>query len=501
MHKRNLRRLWLTGLLMTVPIGLVISQSLNQRDALLLAGLILALAFLALLPPAQPAPAGWSDPITGLPLRDKLVRFLEDRLTEQADQPQDVCVMIIGIDRFRMVEERFSHEDTNQILSITARRVRGCLRDVDLTARLDGPVFGVAIRLDQDLELDTMLKLAGRIQRRIGGRIRMGKTIVNISASVGICLPNRLEDRSASTLLQAGNAALIEAQRHGPAAIRSYSDAMREKVIRRSDLEREVVEALDKGEIVAHFQPQICTRTGEITGVETLARWHHSERGLVPPIEFLPAIENAGMMDKLCTLMITEGLRALTGWDAKGLNIPKVGINFSHFELGSPKIVEQIASELERHGVAANRLVIEVLEDVVADKSDDIIIRNLASLARLGCCLDLDDFGTGHASITSIRRFAVQRIKIDRTFITGIDEDAEQQRMVGAILTMANELKVDTLAEGVETRGELDELARLGCGHVQGYVLSRPMSFEDTARWISSYRSENGSEVRPLRRV
>lgn len=500
-RQQRVRRAWRFLLLLLIPVGLWASRSLDSTDSILLAALFLTLIVAMNLPNTAPTPILWRDSSTGLPLREELVGYLDDGLRDDGQPDCATCVMVIGIDRFRVVEERFSHDETRQILAIAGRRISGCLRENDLTVRLDGPVFGVGIRSDEPLDLDTMLRLAGRVQRKLSERIRLGEAAVNISASVGLCLPDRVEDRNAKILLQAANAALIEAQRQGPAAIRSYSDAMRERVIRRSGLAREVLKALEGGGLLAHFQPQVSSATGKITGVETLARWHHPERGLVPPAEFLPAIENAGMMDRLCELMVSEGLRALGTWDRRGLEIPRIGINFSPCELGDPRLVEHIGVELDRTGIAADRLVIEVLETVVADRTDDIIIRNLASLSKLGCCLDLDDFGTGHASISSIRRFAVQRIKIDRTFITGIDEDPEQQRMVGAILTMARELGVDTLAEGVETEGELAELKRLGCGHIQGYALARPMPLEEATGWIARYRSGDGAIIRPLRAV
>jgi EAL domain-containing protein (putative c-di-GMP-specific phosphodiesterase class I) len=158
--------------------------------------------------------------------------------------------------------------------------------------------------------------------------------------------------------------------------------------------------------------------------------------------------------------------------------------------------VDRIGWELDRHDLTPDRLVIEVLESVVANRAEDVVMRNLAGLARLGCCLDLDDFGTGHASITSIRRFSIERIKIDRSFVTRIDDDPEQQKMVGAILTMAERLGLDTLAEGVETEGERAMLARLGCGHIQGFGIARPMPLSETADWIRA-QSRARPETRP----
>jgi EAL domain-containing protein (putative c-di-GMP-specific phosphodiesterase class I) len=157
--------------------------------------------------------------------------------------------------------------------------------------------------------------------------------------------------------------------------------------------------------------------------------------------------------------------------------------------------VDRIGWELDRFELTPDRLVVEVLETVVATKAEDVVIRNLAGLARLGCCLDLDDFGTGHASITNIRRFSIERIKIDRSFVTRIDEDLEQQKMVGAILTMADRLGLDTLAEGVETAAEQAMLARLGCGHVQGFGIARPMPMRETVAWIRAWESRDGQAV------
>jgi EAL domain-containing protein (putative c-di-GMP-specific phosphodiesterase class I) len=188
--------------------------------------------------------------------------------------------------------------------------------------------------------------------------------------------------------------------------------------------------------------------------------------------------------------MLYHSLASLKKWDARGLDVPMVGVNFASDELRNPKLVDKIRWELDRFDLAPGRLAVEILETVVEDTDNDIITRNIGGLAQLGCAIDLDDFGTGHASIANIRRFAVGRIKIDRSFIENVDNDAEQQRMVAAILTMAERLDLDTLAEGVETIGEHSMLAQLGCGHIQGFGLARPMPFADTLDWIGKHREK-----------
>jgi EAL domain-containing protein (putative c-di-GMP-specific phosphodiesterase class I) len=176
-----------------------------------------------------------------------------------------------------------------------------------------------------------------------------------------------------------------------------------------------------------------------------------------------------------------------------------VGVNFAGPELSNPKLVEKVKWELDRFDLAPERLAVEVLETVVASAPDDTITRNINALAQLGCRIDLDDFGTGHASIASIRRFSVSRIKIDRSFVIKADRDPEQQRMISAILTMAERLEVETLAEGVETVGEHALLAQLGCTHVQGFGIGKPMPFEQTLDWISNHTAKLEATPRIIR--
>lgn len=256
------------------------------------------------------------------------------------------------------------------------------------------------------------------------------------------------------------------------------------------DLIEDVSIALENGQILPWFQPQVSTDTGEVTGFEALARWLHPTRGMIPPCDFLPAIEEAGLFERLGEVILYQSLASMIKWQESGFTVPKVGVNFSGAELRNPKLVDKIRWELDRFDLSPDRLAVEVLETVVADTGDDIITRNIAGLASLGCSIDLDDFGTGHASIANIRRFSVDRIKIDRSFIMKVDTDPEQQHMVAAILTMADQLKLETLGEGVETIGEHAMLAQLGCGHIQGFGLARPMPYEDTLEWMQKHSAK-----------
>jgi diguanylate cyclase (GGDEF)-like protein len=474
-------------MLLLMPVFLGIAYLMGGQGAMAFVGLAFPLALAIALPPDGIHGDLNRDALTGLTQREGAVEAANIALAMGRRLGWSTGIIMIEIDRFKLIEERYDYQTVNRIVKLTSERICDSLRDADIAARVDGPTFAIALSPVRRLDLEVVIQMAGRIQRSLAEPISVDGTSVYVTASIGFSLAARLDDPTGETLLQAATAALIEAQRNGPSAIRSYSMAMRDRINSRNSLSEQVADALDNRQITAFYQPQISTGTGAITGFETLARWHHPERGLIPPIEFLPALEHAGLMGRLGELMVTEALSALKHWDNLGLDVPRVSVNFSSEELCDPRLVERIGWELDKFDLTPDRLVIEVLETVVASRSDDVVIRNLASLARLGCCLDLDDFGTGHASITSIRRFSIERIKIDRSFVTKIDADPEQQKMVSAILTMAERLGLDTLAEGVETPEEQEMLLKLGCGHVQGYVLARPMPLSETAGWIDTY--------------
>ena len=211
---------------------------------------------------------------------------------------------------------------------------------------------------------------------------------------------------------------------------------------------------------------------------------------MIAPGDFLNAIEQAGLMERLAEVMMYHTFTAIKAWDASGVWVPQVGVNFSSTELNNPRLLEKVKWELDRFDLAPDRLAIEVLESVIAGATNDQVALNIKGLVELGCKVDLDDFGTGHSSIASVRRSKVSRLKIDHSFVMKADRDLEQQRMISAILTMAERLNLETLAEGVETVGEHALLAQLGCDHVQGFGIGKPMPFNETLDWIHAHQAK-----------
>ena len=258
--------------------------------------------------------------------------------------------------------------------------------------------------------------------------------------------------------------------------------------------------ALETGEIFAWFQPQVDATSGQVTGFEALARWEHPERGLIAPGGFLSDVEKAGLSQRLAEVILKQSLTALNAWDAAGFDVPRISVNFSNDELRNPRLPDYVRWELDRHNIDPGRLVVEVLESVVSENTEDVVPKTLNALSRIGCRIDLDDFGTGFTSFINIRRFKVSRIKIDRSIVSQVDRDEDQFKMVSALFAFSAELGIETLAEGVETEGEAETLKTIGCHEIQGYHISRPMPLGETLNWLED-RLPSAPSVTNIRSV
>ncbi|ASM73358.1 MULTISPECIES: putative bifunctional diguanylate cyclase/phosphodiesterase [Roseobacteraceae] len=397
------------------------------------------------------------------------------------------ALLFLELDDFDGLMNQHGQAAADTVAARVMQRIVTALRDDDVVTRTGDARFAICCAPSARIDLEICIQLAGRIQCAIEEPIAVDGTTVYMSCAVGFCLNSRAPESNAESWMTAARTALLEARRRGPSTIRAYSQEMQLAKTARTALREEAAVALESGHIQPWYQPQISTDTGRVTGFEALARWVHPDRGVISPAEFLPALDEAGLLERLSEVMMYHTFTALKAWDAAGVQVPQVGVNFSGSELRNPRLVEKITWELDRFDLAPERLAVEVLETVVTATPDDVVCRNLSGLGKLGCRIDLDDFGTGNASIAAIRRFSVTRIKIDRSFVMKSDRDPEQQRMISAILTMAERLQVETLAEGVETVGEHALLAQLGCDHVQGFGICKPIPFEQTLTWIRSH--------------
>ncbi len=437
------------------------------------------------------------DSATGLPVLDRLAPEATEILRICAGTGRASALFLVQLEELDRVLARHGQAAADLMAERIAQRFLANLRNEDRVYAIGNARFAICLAPEPHFSLESAIQLAARLQSSAEEPVSFENQTLFSSASIGLCLSARSPEPSGEAFLRAAETALAAAAESGPSAIRAYTREVASRARLREQLAAEAQTAFASGAIAPFFQPQVSNDTGEVTGFEALARWQHPEKGLLSPAEFLPALAASGQMQQLGEAMLGGALAALKTWDAKGLHVPRVAVNFTAEDLGNPKLAERIRWDLDRFDLTPDRLTIEVLETIVAGARESTVTRNLARLSELGCHIDLDDFGTGYASISAIRRFAVSRIKIDRSFITRVDRDREQQRMVAAIQTMAERLGLETLAEGVETPGEHAMLAQLGCAHVQGFGIARPMRADQAENWLTA----NAAQLDELPRI
>lgn len=423
---------------------------------------------------------------TGLFDSDSLVHYLSDALGTGLRTSPTACIVLRVDDLVEIDTEMgpnalatIRHQITDRLLTI--------LRRDDHVAYIGDNLFAIALTDLRSPELGGVLTLIKRIQSGCEASVVIDDRSLHITISVGFCLSQSSGITCGKKLVEAAKLAQAEAARHSPSGVRAFSAKTPQLVGGDSPSGDEIISALAAGEIIAWFQPQVSADTGQVTGMEALARWQHPKRGIIPPSEFLPTLVTSQRMEALSENMLHHSLKAVREWDKAGLKVPSVSVNFSTQELRNPSLMERIKWDVDRFDLNPSRLTVEILETVVTSSSEDIISRNIRALHSAGFSIDLDDFGTGHASLANIRRFAVDRIKIDRSFITHADDDPEQQKMIAAIVGMAEQLGIETLAEGIETMSEQSILSQLGCSHLQGYAIARPMPYEETISWLKNH--------------
>ena len=429
-----------------------------------------------------------------LAVADQVIAMLDGALALGPGQ-QTGC-LVLQFDTLQAVCDRLGRARQSEILAASVARVRGALRPGDLLYVLEDGCLVIVLAATERLDLESLVRVAGRLQLVAQQPMQLGIDTVQLTCCIGFCHARQIDGANGQRLLDAAQIATDEAMQHAPGAIRSYNADLARARSDRDALRSGFAVAVAAGQVRAHFQPQVSTDSGELSGIEALARWHHPERGLLSPGAFLPAIEGTDLMALLGEAMQAQALVALRGWDMAGFKVPSVSVNFSAVELSDPELPDRLTWQLDRHGFSPARLTVEVLESVVAKDIDDIVTRNIRRISEMGCGVDMDDFGTGNSSITSIRRFALRRLKIDRSFVRAVDGNRDQQQLVTAILSLAERLGLETLAEGVETRGEHAMLAQLGCGHVQGYVVAPPMPVEEVAPWLADHQSRLAEALR-----
>jgi diguanylate cyclase (GGDEF)-like protein len=407
------------------------------------------------------------DPLTGLPNRT----FFLDRLEMALAAPDPkVAVLFCDVDRFKVVNDSLGHDAGDQLLVTLAGRLRAASRVGDIVARLGGDEFTVLCEGVDDVgEAATM---AARLATAVAAPFQLdGVDDAVVTASIGIALAEAGAD--AKQILANADAAMYGAKQAGRNQVVLFDAQMRHETLERLHLESDLRRAVQRDELVLHYQPEVALRDGTVHSWEALIRWQHPRRGLLLPHQFLPIAEQAGLLGPIGRWVLREACRQAARWRDASAPAPVVWVNVHAQQLLQPDLVEVIEAALGESGVAAELLCLEITESALMTDAE-FALEQLNELRRIGIRLAIDDFGTGYSSLSYLRRFPVDFVKIDRTFVDGLGIDPEDSAIVAAIIAMARSLGHTVVAEGVETELQRSELLRLGCEMGQGFLFARP---------------------------
>lgn len=432
---------------------------------------------------ARMAHGALHDPLTGLPNRRYLTEHLTRVLAAASRSGRVAAALHIDLDRFKSINDSLGIAVGDRVLRRCATIMRSETRRGDFITRVGADEF--VIVLSEVSNLEELVSLGARLIERLGEPIMLDGEEVRMGASIGIALaePGKL---NTDRLLMNADLALFDAKSGGRNRYAMFTDGRRAEFEKRRRVATELREAMTRNELEPFFQPQVCARTGRPLGFEALVRWRHPERGLLTPFHFLDVAEETGLIEEIGEMVSRRALSALAIWRSMGLPAERIGLNISAKELRDSGFVDKLSWDVDASGLQPCNVGIEILESVLIDDDNDPVIRNVAALSSAGFSVELDDFGTGHASIGNLKKFRVNKIKIDRSFVTDIDTQPDQQKITRAMINLAHSLDVEALVEGVETEAELQRLRAMGCDAVQGYLIGRPMAEADALVWLKS---------------
>ena len=414
------------------------------------------------------------DPLTALPNRALFQDRLGLGIRDANRHGARLALLFLDLDRFKLINDTLGHARGDELLCEVARRILGRVRANDTVARLGGDEFTIIVT---DIEgPDDAAEVATAILDALGEPIHLGNQEIQSGCSVGIGIyPDDAADFD--TLTRNADTAMYQSKGAGGSTYRFFSPEMDRDTHRRLELEGALRQAIRDGDLTLHYQPKLRLADGEVTGVEALVRWRHPERGLITPAEFIPMAEETGLIVPLGRWVLNEACRQMRVWDTQGFPPLRVAINLSARQFQEPDLIESIQATLRDSGLGAERLVIELTESTVMAEVERAV-ESMDRMRRMGLAISVDDFGTGYSSLSYLKRFPIQALKIDRSFIRDCADNSEDRAIVAAILSLAKSLGVNVVAEGVETIEQLTLLHELGCDEIQGYLCAHPAEAE-----------------------
>jgi len=446
------------------------------------------------------------DTLTGLPNRQSFMSRLSEAVRDAKADDSRFSVLYLDLDNFKRINDSLGHTIGDELLKTVSARIEQCVRADDFVARygktkpalhlarLGGDEFTILLRdLSDAVDID---QIADRIIKAVSEPIIQDDREFVITPSIGIV--NYPEDgTNIDTLMANADMAMYHAKESGKNAVRSFSGTMSIRSLEYMDLEHALRRAINGDELDLHYQPKLDLRSGTISGVEALVRWHHPERGSISPAKFVPIAEQAGLILELSQWVLDRVCRQLAAWDGSALAEIPIAMNLSGKQFSHSDVHRVVMRAIREHGIEPWKLELELTESELMRDADGTIA-TLQRLKDAGVSIDVDDFGTGYSSLSYLKKFPIDALKIDRSFVTELDAADDDQSICGAIIALAHSLGLKVIAEGVETARHRDLLRELGCDEMQGFYFARPGDLGTTERFIAAHM-EKRTKVRKIR--
>jgi diguanylate cyclase (GGDEF)-like protein/PAS domain S-box-containing protein len=429
------------------------------------------------------------DPLTGLPNRTQMYERL-DKMVISADKTNtSIAVLFLDLDRFKPINDSMGHPAGDQVLKEVANRLHNCIKKQDLVSRMGGDEFTIILsdQKNSNSAADIAVRVGERILHSLQQPFFIEQKELFLTASLGIAIfPD--DGKTVTELLKNSDMAMYHAKDDGRNNVQFFDEQMNKKAVELLEMENDLRYAIDRGELELYYQPQYAAADCTMQGVEALLRWHHKTKGMIPPSYFIPIIEDTGLIIPIGEWVLRQACRDMAKWQKNNIAVNRIAINVSARQFKQPGFIDLVKEVITESSIDPNQLELELTESMLIDNLEhtlDVLTR----LRAMGVRMAIDDFGTGYSSLNYLKQFPVDTLKIDQSFIRNLPDNKDDAQITRTIIAMAHNLGLGVIAEGVETKEQLEFLQQVQCEEVQGYYFSRPIPDNDLVKLINKDRS------------